>query len=182
MQPNIATMQAHERALSGLGRSAEGCRTGLPGVPLPQRSQSLRPALRSRHPPGCCRRREASLRHPHCSASATAPSVELTDNRSLSQGSTKPKVIIAGAGIGGLVLAVGLLNKGFPVQCLERDLTAIRGEGKYRGPIQVHSSISQEEPGLNYVFFCLNRPVAFMQTGGLDCAARRASLNICGMG
>lgn len=41
----------------------------------------------------------------------------------------KPKVIIAGAGIGGLVLAVGLLNKGFPVQLLERDLTAIRGEG-----------------------------------------------------
>ena len=42
---------------------------------------------------------------------------------------SKPKVIIAGAGIGGLVLAVGLLNKGFPVQLLERDLTAIRGEG-----------------------------------------------------
>ena len=161
MQPNIASMQARERALSGLGRPAEGCRAGLPVVPLPQRSHSLRPALCNRHPPGRCRRQEASSRHPHCSASATAPSVELTDNRSLSQGSTKPKVIIAGAGIGGLVLAVGLLKKGFPIQCLERDLTAIRGEGKYRGPIQVHFFISQEEPGLNYVFFCIHRPIAF---------------------
>jgi len=40
----------------------------------------------------------------------------------------------------GLVLAVGLLKKGFDVVVLERDLTAIRGEGKYRGPIQVQSN------------------------------------------
>ncbi|KAG2446764.1 hypothetical protein HYH02_008325 [Chlamydomonas schloesseri] len=50
------------------------------------------------------------------------------------------KVIIAGAGIGGLVLAVALLKQGFQVQVFERDLTAIRGEGKYRGPIQVQSN------------------------------------------
>ena len=48
-----------------------------------------------------------------------------------------PKILIAGAGIGGLVLAVALLKKGFDVKIFERDLTAIRGEGKYRGPIQV---------------------------------------------
>ena len=48
-----------------------------------------------------------------------------------------PRVLIAGAGIGGLVLALALLKKGFDVQIFERDLTAIRGEGKYRGPIQV---------------------------------------------
>lgn len=47
------------------------------------------------------------------------------------------KVIIAGAGIGGLVLAVALIKKGIDVAVFERDLTAIRGEGKYRGPIQV---------------------------------------------
>jgi zeaxanthin epoxidase len=49
------------------------------------------------------------------------------------------QVIVAGAGIGGLVLAVALLKQGFEVQVFERDLTAIRGEGKYRGPIQVGS-------------------------------------------
>ena len=50
------------------------------------------------------------------------------------------KVIIIGGGIGGLVLAAGLLGKGYQVQVLERDLTAIRGEGKYRGPIQIQSN------------------------------------------
>ena len=54
-----------------------------------------------------------------------------------------PRVLIAGAGIGGLVLAVALLKRGFRVQIFERDLTAIRGEGKYRGPIQVCSARSQ---------------------------------------
>ena len=37
------------------------------------------------------------------------------------------------------MLAVALLKKGFQVQLFERDVTAIRGEGKYRGPIQVGS-------------------------------------------
>jgi hypothetical protein len=54
------------------------------------------------------------------------------------QKTTRPlQVVIAGGGIGGLVLAVGLLKKGVDVAVYERDLTAIRGEGKYRGPIQV---------------------------------------------
>ena len=51
-----------------------------------------------------------------------------------------PRILIAGAGIGGLVLAVALLKRGFRVQVFERDLTAVRGEGKYRGPIQVRAA------------------------------------------
>jgi pyruvate/2-oxoglutarate dehydrogenase complex dihydrolipoamide dehydrogenase (E3) component len=47
------------------------------------------------------------------------------------------RVLIAGAGIAGLVLAVALLKKGIEVTLFEQDMTAIRGEGKYRGPIQV---------------------------------------------
>lgn len=53
-----------------------------------------------------------------------------------------PKILIAGAGIGGLVLAVGLLKRGFDVKVFEKNITAIRGEGKYRGPIQVSGSES----------------------------------------
>nr|ART29442.1 chloroplast zeaxanthin epoxidase 1 [Lobosphaera incisa] len=58
-------------------------------------------------------------------------------DKSVSRG---PRVLIAGGGIGGLVLALALLKKGFDIQIFERDLTAIRGEGKYRGPIQVQSN------------------------------------------
>lgn len=50
------------------------------------------------------------------------------------------KVIVAGAGIGGLVFALGARNRGIDVEVYERDLTAIRGEGQYRGPIQVQSN------------------------------------------
>jgi len=50
------------------------------------------------------------------------------------------RVVIAGAGISGLTLALALLKKGIKVQVLERDLTAIRGEGKLRGPIQIQSN------------------------------------------
>lgn len=49
----------------------------------------------------------------------------------------KPLVLVAGAGIGGLVAAIGLLKAGFAVKLFERDTTAVRGEGAYRGPIQV---------------------------------------------
>lgn len=55
------------------------------------------------------------------------------------------KVLIAGAGIGGLVLAVALIKKGVDVLVFERDLTAIRGEGKYRGPIQVRVTAQEQQ-------------------------------------
>lgn len=50
------------------------------------------------------------------------------------------RILIAGAGIGGLVLALALKKKGFDVKVFERDVSAIRGEGEYRGPIQIQSN------------------------------------------
>ncbi|KAI7846026.1 hypothetical protein COHA_000563 [Chlorella ohadii] len=75
-----------------------------------------------------------------CTQAVAAP--ERPTQQPSAGGSEQPplKVIIAGGGIGGLVLAVGLLKRGFDVTVLERDMTAIRGEGKYRGPIQIQSN------------------------------------------
>ncbi|MBA0653601.1 hypothetical protein Goklo_020759 [Gossypium klotzschianum] len=53
---------------------------------------------------------------------------------------TKLKILIAGGGIGGLVFALAAKKKGFDVVVFEKDLSAIRGEGQYRGPIQVQSN------------------------------------------
>lgn len=52
----------------------------------------------------------------------------------------KLRVLIAGGGIGGLVLALAAKRKGFEVLVFEKDLSAIRGEGQYRGPIQIQSN------------------------------------------
>lgn len=52
----------------------------------------------------------------------------------------KLKILVAGGGIGGLVLALAAKKRGFEVLVFERDLSAIRGEGQYRGPIQVQSN------------------------------------------
>lgn len=72
---------------------------------------------------------------------STTPSSQAQEHHIPDKQSQKgPRILIAGAGIGGLVLAVALLKKGFDVKIFERDVTAIRGEGKYRGPIQVQSN------------------------------------------
>ncbi|CAL8113444.1 unnamed protein product [Prunus armeniaca] len=55
-------------------------------------------------------------------------------------GNRKLKILIAGGGIGGLVLALAAKHKGFEVQVFEKDLSAVRGEGQHRGPIQLVSS------------------------------------------
>ncbi|KAJ0984524.1 hypothetical protein J5N97_002880 [Dioscorea zingiberensis] len=52
----------------------------------------------------------------------------------------KPRILIAGGGIGGLVLALAAKRKGFDVLVFEKDMSAIRGEGQYRGPIQIQSN------------------------------------------
>ena len=52
----------------------------------------------------------------------------------------KARVLVAGGGIGGLVFALAAKRKGFEVLVLERDMSAVRGEGRYRGPIQLQSN------------------------------------------
>ncbi|RZC77409.1 hypothetical protein C5167_001541 [Papaver somniferum] len=47
---------------------------------------------------------------------------------------------INGGGVGGLVLALAAKNRGFEVKVFEKNLSAIRGEGRYRGPIQLQSN------------------------------------------
>ncbi|CAM6090561.1 unnamed protein product [Calypogeia fissa] len=50
------------------------------------------------------------------------------------------RLLIAGGGIGGLVLALAAKNQGVDVKVFERDLSTVRGEGQYRGPIQIQSN------------------------------------------
>jgi zeaxanthin epoxidase len=52
----------------------------------------------------------------------------------------KARVLVAGGGIGGLAFALAAKRKGFEVLVLERDMSAVRGEGRYRGPIQLQSN------------------------------------------
>lgn len=58
----------------------------------------------------------------------------------IAHGKRPLRVLVAGAGIGGLVFALAAKKRGLDVVVFERDLTAIRGEGQYRGPIQIQSN------------------------------------------
>jgi hypothetical protein len=49
----------------------------------------------------------------------------------------KAHVLVAGGGIGSLAFALAARRKGFEVLVLERDVSAVRGEGWYCGPIQL---------------------------------------------
>ncbi|CAL0328723.1 unnamed protein product [Lupinus luteus] len=51
----------------------------------------------------------------------------------------KLRVLIAGGGIGGLVLALAAKKRGHEVKVFEKDLSAVRGEGRDRGAIQLLS-------------------------------------------
>ncbi|XP_011087095.2 zeaxanthin epoxidase, chloroplastic isoform X1 [Sesamum indicum] len=52
----------------------------------------------------------------------------------------KLKILISGGGIAGLVFALAAKRSGFDVKVFEKDFTAVRGEGRQRGPIQLLSS------------------------------------------
>ncbi len=123
-----AAATAH-RASSVLPARSLGART-------PQRAFFLSSSAGSRRSqsPGPCSCQAAVAECESTSASTNGASSNGTGKKPL-------RVIIAGAGIGGLVCAVGLLKQGFDVQLLERDISAIRGEGKYRGPIQVRMHV-----------------------------------------
>ena len=76
----------------------------------------------------------ASMRPPDAAvAPAPAPAVGEARRK-------KPRVLVAGGGIGGLVFALAARRKGYDVTVFERDMSAVRGEGQYRGPIQVQSN------------------------------------------
>ncbi|GMY19098.1 zeaxanthin epoxidase, chloroplastic-like [Fagus crenata] len=65
---------------------------------------------------------------------------DLKSNEKNGEGRKRPSILIAGGGIAGLVLALGAKHRGFEVKVFEKDLSAVRGEGRERGPIQLSSS------------------------------------------
>ncbi|KAE8686021.1 Zeaxanthin epoxidase [Hibiscus syriacus] len=62
------------------------------------------------------------------------------DGNQVEKKKKKLRILVAGGGIGGLVFALAAKRKGFDVVVFEKDLSAIRGEGQYRGPIQIQSN------------------------------------------
>ncbi|KAL9245795.1 hypothetical protein vseg_019403 [Gypsophila vaccaria] len=75
------------------------------------------------------------------SAAPTTPAPQQPTTTTTTPASSKRlRVVVAGGGIGGLVFALAAKKKGFEVMVFEKDLSAIRGEGQYRGPIQIQSN------------------------------------------
>ncbi|ONK67235.1 uncharacterized protein A4U43_C06F18040 [Asparagus officinalis] len=72
-------------------------------------------------------------------ASSSAGSVEAPPGPP-KQAPPKLRILVAGGGIGGLVFALAAKRKGFDVLVFEKDMSAVRGEGQYRGPIQIQSN------------------------------------------
>ncbi|XP_028774350.1 zeaxanthin epoxidase, chloroplastic-like isoform X2 [Neltuma alba] len=65
---------------------------------------------------------------------------KISDSEEEKCGKVKLRMLIAGGGIGGLVLALAAKQRGYDVKVFEKDLSAVRGEGMHRGPIQLLSS------------------------------------------
>ncbi|XP_044470270.1 zeaxanthin epoxidase, chloroplastic [Mangifera indica] len=71
---------------------------------------------------------------------ATVAESPTKDSEAAGLQTKKLKILVAGGGIGGLVFALAAKRKGFEVVVFEKDVSAIRGEGQYRGPIQIQSN------------------------------------------
>jgi hypothetical protein len=65
-----------------------------------------------------------------CAAAMRAPDAAVAQAPATGR---KQRVLVAGGGIGGLVFALAARRKGYDVTVFERDLSAVRGEGQYRG-------------------------------------------------
>ena len=73
-------------------------------------------------------------------ATAAPPAEASTSEPAPTQQKKNLRILVAGGGIGGLVFALAAKKKGFDVVVFEKDLSAVRGEGQYRGPIQIQSN------------------------------------------
>src|ERR1044072_2266542 len=87
---------------------------------------------------------QASIRYSHDSIRRKSYTIRIRfEGGTISnsdQDKKKLRVLIAGGGIGGLVLALAAKHRGYEVKVFEKDLSAVRGEGRHRGPIQLLSS------------------------------------------
>ncbi|CAN6248837.1 unnamed protein product [Urochloa humidicola] len=106
-------------------------------------------ALPAPHPQSVGKRQRARARLSVAAAAAMRPTdaaaVALAVSPAPAAGEEKkkekrPRVLVAGGGIGGLVFALAARRKGYEVTVFERDMSAVRGEGQYRGPIQIQSN------------------------------------------
>ncbi|XP_008797271.2 zeaxanthin epoxidase, chloroplastic [Phoenix dactylifera] len=86
------------------------------------------------------KQRRRSSRRVVASASDAAAGSAGTARPNTPASPPKLRILIAGGGIGGLVFALAAKRKGFDVLVFEKDVSAIRGEGQYRGPIQIQSN------------------------------------------
>jgi zeaxanthin epoxidase len=76
----------------------------------------------------------------HVKVKATVSEATTSSSSSTKAEKKNLRVLVAGGGIGGLVFALAAKRKGFEVMVFEKDLSAVRGEGQYRGPIQIQSN------------------------------------------
>lgn len=134
MPATLSTTRAPPRATSL--PSSRASQTAILRHPVSRRNRALRLlALPSPSAPRQRRSRPGLLPPARAGLVATAamPPAAPEPER-------KARVLVAGGGIGGLVFALAARRKGFEVLVLERDMSAVRGEGRYRGPIQLQSN------------------------------------------